>query len=150
MKEEDEAGNLKRWGSGEARMTGVKVVGPDGQEKRDFTPWEPFEIRIEYEAQRVLDDAVVGLAIYRSDGQLLYGTNTLIDSAKAVTLQKKGRIRLKMAALQAGNGEYAIDLALHRPDGFNYDFWRDICTIRVADKTQTVGEIALQHEWEID
>ena len=149
-KEEDEAGNLKRWGSGEARMTGVKVVGPDGKEKKDFTPWEPFEIRIEYEAQRVIEDAVVGLAIYRSDGLLVYGTNTLIDTAEPVTLQTKGNIALKIEALQTGNGEYSIDLALHKPDGFNYDFWRDICTIRVADRVQAAGVISVEHEWEVN
>ena len=148
--ETDSEGNLKRWGSGEARMTGVKVVGPDGKEKKDFTPWEPFEIRIEYEAQRVIEDAVVGLAIYRSDGLLVYGTNTLIDTAEPVTLQTKGNIALKIEALQTGNGDYSIDLALHKPDGFNYDFWRDICTIRVADRVQAAGVISVEHGWEVN
>ena len=147
--ETDNDGNLKRWGSGEARMTGVKVIGADGSEKTDFSPWDPFTIHIDYTAQKQLEDAVIGLAIYRSDGTLVYGTNTLIDTSSPVTLQTEGTIDLRIDGLPASNGSYSIDLALHRPDGFNYDFWRDICTIRIADKVQTPGEIALSHQWDI-
>ena len=147
--ETDSEGNLKRWGSGEARMTGVKVLGADGTEKTDFSPWDPFTIHIDYTAQKQLDDAVIGLAVYRSDGTLVYGTNTLIDTSSPVTLKTAGTIDLKIEGLPASNGSYSIDLALHRPDGFNYDFWRDICTIRIADKVQTPGEIALSHQWDI-
>ena len=147
--ETDSEGNLKRWGSGEARMTGVKVLGADGTEKTDFSPWDPFTIHIDYTAQKQLDDAVIGLAVYRSDGTLVYGTNTLIDTSSPVTLKTAGTIDLKIEGLPASNGSYSIDLALHRPDGFNYDFWRDICTIQIADKVQTPGEIALSHHWDI-
>ena len=147
--ETDSEGNLKRWGSGEARMTGVKVLGADGMEKTDFSPWDPFTIHIDYTAQKQLDDAVIGLAVYRSDGTLVYGTNTLIDTSSPVTLKTAGTIDLKIEGLPASNGSYSIDLALHRPDGFNYDFWRDICTIQIADKVQTPGEIALSHQWDI-
>lgn len=147
--ETDSDGNLKRWGSGEARMTGVKVLDADGTEKTDFSPWDPFTIHIDYTAQKQLDDAVIGLAVYRSDGTLVYGTNTLIDTSSPVTLKTAGTIDLKIEGLPASNGSYSIDLALHRPDGFNYDFWRDICTIQIADKVQTPGEIALSHHWDI-
>ena len=147
--ETDSEGNLKRWGSGEARMTGVKVIGADGTERTDFSPRDPFTIHIDYTAKKQLDDAVIGLAIYRSDGTLVYGTNTLIDTSAPVTLQTEGTIDLQIDGLPATNGSYSIDLALHRPDGFNYDFWRNICTIQIADKVQTPGEIALSHQWDI-
>ena len=147
--ETDNEGNLKRWGSGEARMTGVKVLGADGTEKTDFSPRDPFTIHIDYTAKKQLEDAVIGLAVYRSDGTLVYGTNTLIDTSSPVTLKTSGTIDLRIDGLPASNGSYSIDLAIHRPDGFNYDFWRDICTIRIADKVQTPGEIALSHQWDI-
>ena len=147
--ETDSEGNLKRWGSGEARMTGVKVIGADGSEKTDFSPRDPFTIHIDYTAKKPLDDAVIGLAIYRSDETLVYGTNTLIDTSSPVMLQTQGTIDLQIDGLPVSNGSYSIDLAIHRPDGFNYDFWRDICTIQVADKVQTPGEIALSHQWDI-
>ena len=145
----DQDGHLQRWGSGEAKMTQVKVLDEKGEERKEYTPFEPFTVQIDYEAEAVLDNAVVGLAIYRSDGTLVYGTNTLIDTAAPVTLQKKGSIDLKIDSLPVTNGHSSVDLALHRPDGFNYDFWRDVCRLRIANRTQTPGEIALPHEWEM-
>ena len=146
----DDAGNLKRWGSGEARMTAVSVLDADGKEQHSFSPEEPFTIRIDYEAKKELTDAVAGIAIYRSDGTLIYGTNTLIDTARPMTLKEKGRIGLKIGCLPAANGRYSIDLALHRPDGFNYDFLRDVCQVVIADGMQTAGDIALPHEWTVE
>ena len=149
QKEKDEAGNLKRWGSGEARMTAVTVLDAEGKERNAFTPWEPFTIRIDYTAEKELKDAVVGLALYRADGVLVYGTNTLIDTSEPVCLRTSGVIDLLVDGLPLANGKYTVDLALHRPDGFNYDFWREICAVDIADRIQPPGEIALAHRWEI-
>ena len=147
--ETDDEGNLKRWGSGEATMTEVTVFDADGNRRREYSPREPFTIRINYTAKAELNDAVIGVAIYRSDGSLIYGSNTLIDTARQVTLKEQGNIDLKIDSLPVANGKYTIDLAFHRPDGFNYDFWRGICTILIADGTQADGDISLPHRWEI-
>ena len=149
VEETDEEGNLKRWGSGEARMQKVTVLGEDGKEHRHFSPESPLTIHVDYTAKRELKDAVIGLAIYRSDGTYIYGTNTLIDTSQAVMLREQGTIDLQVRSLPVANGTYSIDLALHRPDGFNYDFWRDICRIHIADKAQTPGVIYLPHEWDV-
>ena len=149
FEEKDEEGNLKRWGSGEARMTAVTVLDAEGKERHEYTPWEPFTVHIDYTAERELNDAVIGLALYRSDGTMVYGTNTLIDTSEPVTLKKAGSIELRIDSLPAANGTYSIDLALHRPDGFNYDFWRSICTVDIANRVQTPGELALPHRWDV-
>ena len=147
--EKDEDGKLKRWGSGEAKMTDVSVIDAEGKKRYEYSPWEPFTVHIDYEAQKELKNVVIGLAIYRNDGAMVYGTNTLIDTAKPVELKEKGSIDLKVENLPVSNGTYVIDLALHKPDGFNYDFWRNICKLEIADKVQTPGEIALGHSWEV-
>ncbi len=149
MEEKDEAGNLKRWGSGEARMTAVTVLDAEGKERKTYTPWEPFTVHIEYTAEKRLEDAVIGLALYREDGTLVYGTNTLIDTSEPVALEGFGAIDLRIGSLPVANGRYSVDLAIHRPDGFNYDFWRDICTLDIADKVQASGAIALEHQWDV-
>ena len=106
-------------------------------------------MHIEYTAEKKLEDAVIGLALYREDGSLVYGTNTLIDTSRPVALEGSGAIDLRIGSLPVANGRYSVDLAIHRPDGFNYDFWRDICTLDIADKVQASGAIALDHRWDI-
>ncbi|MBR6966764.1 MAG: ABC transporter ATP-binding protein [Clostridia bacterium] len=139
----------RRWGSGEARINQVTVLGKDGKPHAHFAPDEPFTIRMEYTAEQVLENAVVGIAIYRSDQTYIYGTNTLIDTSMPVTLQRSGTIDLKLDCLPAANGEYTIDLALHRPDGFNYDFLKEVCSVWIADKVQTPGVVFVPHRWEM-
>ena len=147
--EKDENGHLKRWGSGEAQMEKITVSGEDGQERNTFSPAEPVIIHVDYTAQKEITDAVIGLAIYRNDGTLVYGTNTLIDSSSAMTLKRQGTIDLIMDNLPVANGEYTVDLAIHRPDGFNYDFLREVCKLYIAGKIQAPGFITLPHRWEI-
>ena len=139
----------KRWGSGEAKMQSVQVLDSTGTERMNYSPGESFTLRITYSADKVLSDSVVGIAVYKSDQTYMYGTNTLIDTSQPVKLTKSGTIDLVIESLPVANGSYTIDLALHRPDGFNYDFWREICTITIADKINPPGLIYLPHHWEL-
>lgn len=139
----------KRWGSGEAHITKVMVLNSDGVEKKEFSNRESISICIEYETQKDIDDVVVGVAIYRDDQTYIYGTNTLIDYAESIKLRAKGRIMVEFACFPLNAGKYTIDLALHRSDGFDYDFWREVCEVVIKNKTNEVGIVSLQHKWEI-
>jgi len=140
----------KRWGSGEVRMQNVRVVDDSGVEKNKFFNTEHISILIDYKADRKITDAVVGIAIYRDDQTYIYGTNTLIDYAEPVTLEKSGTICFDMRELPLNVGTYTVDLAFHKPDGFNYDFWREVCSITVKNKLNEVGVVSIPHEWKID
>lgn len=138
----------KRWGSGEATMQSVQVLDRDGRERFNYAPDEPFIVRITYTTKHPLPDSVVGIAVYKSDQTYIYGSNSLIDTSQPVKLNNSGIIDLVIDCLPVANGSYTIDLALHRPDGFNYDFWREICTITIAGKNNPPGMIYLPHRWQ--
>jgi len=142
--------HVKRTGSGEARIESVQVLNAANQETVRFSPDEKITIRMKYSAGRKLSNAVVGVAIYRSDETYIYGTNSLIDTSEPVCLEENGVIELQMDRLPVANGSYSIDLALHRPDGLNYDFLKGVCTLHIADRIQTPGVIYLPHRWKID
>lgn len=144
-KQEDE----KRWGSREVYMKKVTVLDRDGVECTDFQNDESFTIRIDYKAEKRLDDVVFGIAIYRSDQVYIYGSNTLIDYSSSNVLEGEGYIDLKIGRMPVNAGTYTIDLAFHRPDGFNYDFWRESCEINIQNVKNEVGVISLPHEWEV-
>ena len=141
--------NGKRWGSREAEMTSVEVLNEKGEPCTRFDPQDDITVRIRYRSKVVLKDVVLGLALYRSDGLYIYGTNSLLDRMGVVKLEGTGVIDLKMHQVGLNQGEYAVDLALHRPDGFSYDFWRNTCTFTISEKSGEVGIISLNHEWKI-
>ena len=131
-------------------MKSVTVLDSKNSERQSFSPEEQIKIHIEYSAKEILPAAVIGLAIYKSDQTYYYGTNTLIDYSQTVSLQTEGSIDLYLDCLPVANGSYTLDLAFHRPDGFNYDFWREICSITIVDPKNTPGLIHLSHHWEIN
>lgn len=139
--------DAKRWGSKEVVMDKVLLLDSDEQEKEIFQNDEPVCIRIHYTASKKIEDAVFGIAIYRSDQLYIYGTNTLIDFSEAVSLENQGTVELKIDRMPLNAGSYSVDLAIHRPDGFNYDFWRECCTIDVINEKNEVGIISLPHTW---
>lgn len=141
--------NGKRWGSHEVIMDDVTILDADGKTQYDFQNDEPICIRIEYTAKSKTDGVVFGIAIYRSDETYIYGTNTLIDDSRLFTLEKHGFIELRIDRMPVNMGVYSIDLALHKPDGFNYDFWRDVCKVTITNPKNEVGIISLPHEWKV-
>ena len=96
-----------------------------------------------------VDGKPIEITTYRTDGTYIFGTNTLIDTAQPVTLARQGTVDLHIDSLPVANGSYTVDLALHRPDGFNYDFWKEVCTLSVSDRKQTPGVIYLPHSWNL-
>lgn len=142
--------NKKRWGSKEVTMESVKVVDVDGKEQNEFYNTQPFSILIGYKANKIVDDAVIGVAIYRDDQTYIYGSNTLIDYSEPTKLNTRGQIRLNIERLPVIAGNYTIDLAFHKPDGFNYDFWREVCSITIKNNVSEVGIVSVPHNWIID
>lgn len=145
----EEIQDAKRWGSREAYMKKVTVLDMEGKECQTFQNDQPFQIRIDYKAEKKLDDVVFGIAIYRSDQVYIYGTNTLIDYSASNTLEGEGHIDLKIERMPVNASDYTIDLALHRPDGFNYDFWREACSVKIQNVKNEVGVISLPHKWDV-
>lgn len=149
-KKEETTENKKRWGSGEATMERVWIVDSNEKEQSVFYNTQPFSIIIEYKTNTIIDDAVIGVAIYRDDQMYIYGSNTLIDYSEPTKLKTSGKIRLNIDKLPVIAGNYTIDLAFHKPDGFNYDFWREVCSVTIKNKLNEVGIVSIPHSWVID
>lgn len=139
----------KRWGSKEATMECVRVTDADGNEREEFFNTEEIRVLVDYSTNKEIVDAVIGVAVYREDQTYIYGTNTLIDYAEPTKLNKKGRIELVIDSLPVNAGRYTIDLAIHKPDGFEYDFWREVCEVTIKNKRSETGIVSLMHQWKI-
>lgn len=148
--DEDETEDNKRWGSNEAVMDRAYILDADGNECNEFYNTDSFRICIDYSAKKIINDAVVGVAIYRDDETYIYGTNTLIDYSEPTQLMEKGRIELEIDRLPVNAGHYTIDLAFHKPDGFNYDFWREVCCVTIKNKLNEAGILSVPHSWKLN
>ncbi|MBP5528612.1 MAG: ABC transporter ATP-binding protein [Lachnospiraceae bacterium] len=139
-----------RWGSGEIVIKNVTVTDEHGEERDSFLNTEPIHVLINYDNPGRIGDSVVGVAIYRDDKVHIYGTNTLIDMSKTLKLKDKGTITLIMNRVPVNAGNYIFDLAFHKPDGFNYDYWRDIFRLEINNVKGETGMVSIEHSWNSD
>ena len=47
-------------------------------------------------------------------------------------------------------GQYFLDIAIHRPDGFPYDYYRECASFEVTSEVKDVGVMRLEHLWRIN
>ena len=139
-----------RWGSREAEITGVELVGEDGQPAHVFFSGERVEIRLTVNAAAPLTDFVVGIGIFNVDGVCAFGTNTNIEELKSDRLEGEGRVTFAVDALDLVAGTYKLDVALHKLDGFPYDYHRLLYSFRVKSRTQDAGIYRPRHAWSFD
>jgi hypothetical protein len=136
-----------RWGSREVQITEVELSAGDGQPSHVFHSGAPLAIRIALRSASPVDDFVIGIGIFNAEGVCCYGTNTNIEELKAVRLAGDARAWFTIESLDLVEGTYKLDVAVHKLDGYPYDYHRLLYTFRVKSRTKDVGIYRPKHEW---
>ncbi|MDO8794701.1 MAG: ABC transporter ATP-binding protein [Vicinamibacterales bacterium] len=136
-----------RWGSREAEITGVEVLGADGHPATVLESGGTLGLRLTVTAAQPLTDVVFGIGVFNADGTCCYGTNTLIDGEPDRTLEGTAEVRLEIHPLDLVAGSYKLDVAVHRANGTPYDYHRLLYSFRVTSAIPDVGISRLHHRW---
>jgi hypothetical protein len=136
-----------RWGSREGEITGVELLGADGERAHVFYSGERVEVRLKLHANTPLTDFVVGFGLFNVDGVCCYGTNTNIEELKGEILSGDAEVSFVIDSLDLVQGTYKIDVALHKLDGAPYDYHRLLYSFRVKSRTADVGIYRPRHAW---
>ena len=140
----------KRWGSRDVVFEKVAITDERGQESTRIESGKPFSIAMYYRVDRPVEDVAFGIAIYRNDGMRCYGTNTDVDHLPIRLRGAKGCAICAISYNSLLEGEYMLDVAIHRPDGFAYDFYRDCLPFSVYSIVKDEGVMRLEHTWQIN
>ncbi len=102
-----------RWGTGAVRFHEVVLEGSAVDQGRHFETGSPLRLHLELEARESVEDLVVGLAVRRSDGMLLSGTNTLVERLRIPAMRAGDRLSLsyRVDRLVLLDGQYRLDVA---------------------------------------
>ena len=136
-----------RWGSREAEITGVTFIGEDGTAGHVFQGGESIAIQLAVRARQPVTDFVFGIGIFNADGVCCYGTNTDIAELRPVELSGDGQVDFVIENLDLVEGTYKLDVAVHRRDGYPYDYHRLLYTFRVKSRTPDIGIYRPRHHW---
>jgi lipopolysaccharide transport system ATP-binding protein len=136
-----------RWGSREVEITDVTFVGEDHAPGQVFHSGERVTVRLHVRAEAPVTDFVFGLGIFNADGVCCYGTNTDVEDYRAQSLSGEGYVEFAIDGLHLVEGTYKLDVAVHKRDGYPYDYHRLLHTFRMKSPIKDVGIFRPPHGW---
>jgi ABC-type polysaccharide/polyol phosphate transport system ATPase subunit len=139
-----------RWGSREVEIRDVTLLDRDGKPSFVFRSGEPMAVRIQAFAQTPVSDFVFGISLFNTDGVCCYGTNTYLEEMEPEQLAGSVAATFSIDSLDLVEGTYKLDAAVHKRDGYPYDYHRLLYTFRVTTRAKDVGIYRPRHSWSFD
>jgi ABC-type polysaccharide/polyol phosphate transport system ATPase subunit len=136
-----------RWGSREIEITGVTFKTAHGEVSHIFQSGDPMSIHLSVRAHQASTDFVFGIGIYSADGVNCYGTNTNLEDFMPQDARGDGEVTFSIESLDLVEGTYKLDVAVHKRDGYPYDYHRLLYTFRVKSRSKEVGIYRPRHSW---
>ena len=136
-----------RWGSREIEITDVTLIDKAGEPSFVFHSGEPMSVRLKVSASAPTDDFVFGVSLFNADGVCCYGTNTYIEEMASEQIEGAGHVTFAIDSLDLVEGTYKLDVAVHKRDGYPYDYHRLLYTFRVKSRTHDIGIYRPHHHW---
>jgi ABC-2 type transport system ATP-binding protein/lipopolysaccharide transport system ATP-binding protein len=136
-----------RWGRREIEIRKVTLRNLQGQPKHVFSPDEGLVIEMDVAAPSPSKDFVFGVGIFNSQGVSCYGTNTNLEDLEPIRIGGEGRVEFRIEKLNLINGTYYLDVAVHKRDGYPYDYHQNLYSFLVSSSLKDVGVARLAHEW---
>ncbi|HAK56886.1 MAG TPA: hypothetical protein DCP38_15615 [Acidobacteria bacterium] len=136
-----------RWGSREIEIVDVTLEGEDGDASHVFPSGARMSIRVRVKAEQPVADFVFGIGLFNAEGVCCYGTNTDLEELKSDRMAGEGEVVFTIDTLDLVAGTYKLDVAVHKRDGYPYDYHRLLYTFRVKSRTNDIGIFRPRHRW---
>jgi lipopolysaccharide transport system ATP-binding protein len=137
-----------RWGSREVEIANVELLDERGQPTHIFHSGDRLTLRMNVHAPQPVTDFVFGVGLFNADGVCCYGTNTDLERYTSDELRGDGQVDFIIESLDLTEGTYKLDVAVHKRDGFPYDYHRLLYTFRVKSRVKDVGIFRPPHSWD--
>jgi ABC-type polysaccharide/polyol phosphate transport system ATPase subunit len=137
-----------RWGSREIEITDVALVDRAGVPAFVFHSGDAVAIRFKVRAHSAAADFVLGIGLFNAEGVCCYGTNTHLEEMDSEQLVGEAQVTFAIDSLDLVEGTYKLDVAVHKRDGYPYDYHRLLYTFRVKSRTHDAGIYRPHHRWE--
>jgi ABC-type polysaccharide/polyol phosphate transport system ATPase subunit len=139
---------LGGWGTGQAFIEAVEVVGPAGP-TTSFVSGDTLEVRVAIRARTPIPQPNVGIGIASAhDRTVLYGTNTRIAEVHVPELSGAMHATFRVPSLHLQDGDFVVNLAVVSYDEATVFHWLDNAAVfNVFHRRPGVGLVALDGDW---
>jgi ABC-type polysaccharide/polyol phosphate transport system ATPase subunit len=145
----DERGaGLKEWGTGEARIEDVVLLGPDGEERTQFLGGEPMVLRLRVVAERAVSPPRLSFEVRDESGLLLAGGGQPTDELGWDESTTTLTIRFEVEQLPLADGRFHVRLGLTDASGDRLYHWLDDALVFVVYPAgDERGAVRLEGRW---
>jgi ABC-2 type transport system ATP-binding protein/lipopolysaccharide transport system ATP-binding protein len=145
----DERGaGLKEWGTGEARIEGLALLGPDGEERTQFLAGERLTLQLRVVADRDLPPPRLSYELRGDSGILLAGGGQGTDELGWDDATRALEVRFDVDRLPFADGRFHLRLGLTDERGDRLYHWLDDALVFVVYPAgDERGAIRLDGRW---
>lgn len=137
------------YGWREARITAVRLVGPEGSTDRVLAG-EPCAIEVDYETEGSIAP-VVAVTVRTVEGALIAGADNRVESKAAGETQGLRSARLVMDRLPLMEGRFAVDVKLEaEAGGFMFHEVERACEFTVFPQGRGFGPVSIDARWSME
>jgi ABC-type polysaccharide/polyol phosphate transport system ATPase subunit len=145
---EERGAGLKEWGSGDARIADVALVGADGESRTQFLAGEPLTLRLRVVAERPLAPPRLSYELRDSSGLLLAGAGQSTAELGWDDETTELAVRFEVDELPFSDGRFHLRLGLSDESGGALYHWLDdaaeFVVVPAADER---GAVRLEGRW---
>jgi len=121
---EERGAGLKEWGSGEARIAALRLLGPDGDERQQFLAGEPIAVALTVAAEQPLDAPRLTWEL-RDDSSLLLASGSQPLSELGWRAPGELALRFEIEQPPLADGRFHLRFGLADADGGHIYHWLD-------------------------
>jgi ABC-type polysaccharide/polyol phosphate transport system ATPase subunit len=145
----ERAAGLREWGSGEARVTDVRLVGPDEQSREIFSPGDPLVLHVGVATREEISPPVLSVELRDAAGVLLGQSGRALgelgwDGAGQV------EVRFEVERLPLVEGRFQFNLTLTDPArSLRYHSVEKAVEFSVLPQGESRGFFLLEGSWSL-
>jgi len=139
---------LKEWGSGEVRLEGVELLGPEGEARSQFLAGEPLTLRLRLVSERPVEAPRLSFELRDSSGLLVAGGAQSVAELGWNAGTTELGARLDVDSLPLADGRFHVRLGLTDDAGAELYHWLDdALTFVVYPGGDLRGVVRLEGRW---
>lgn len=133
------------------QITSVRFEHPGAPDRAHLEPGDRLAVVVGFDADAPVDDPVITLMIYDSEGTLVHGSSTAAEGVETGHVDGPGEVVFDFAEVPLPDGEYAVTLCVTSSDGaFIYDWHEQRHRFEVRDPHRHAGPVELPVRITID
>jgi ABC-type polysaccharide/polyol phosphate transport system ATPase subunit len=140
---------LKEWGSEEARIAAPRLLGPDGEERRQYLAGEPITVALAVTADRVLDAPRLHWEL-RDDGGVLLASGAQTLGELGWKSPGELGLRFEIPEPPLADGRFHLNFGLAGDDDHIYHWLDDAAAFIVYPTGEERGMMRIDGNWSAD